>query len=84
MVDDGGPHHGNGRVGGRAADQRCDHVGDEDLDARGGGGTETDIAYLGDYLALVTVVTDPGPTQPQLPPDFASTFLVRVVATLQG
>jgi hypothetical protein len=54
------------------------------------GGAETDsradtaTAYLGDYLAFVTVVTDPGSPQPQLPPDFASTFLVRTVATLRG
>ncbi len=54
------------------------------------GGTETDsraqtaTAYLGDYLVFVTVVTDPGSTQPQLPPEFASTFLVRAVATLRG
>jgi hypothetical protein len=54
------------------------------------GGTETDsqahtaIAYLGDYLAFVTVVTDPGSTQPQLPPEFSSAFLVRTVRTLRG
>jgi hypothetical protein len=54
------------------------------------GGTETDsqsytaTAYLGDHVAFVTVVTDPGSPQPQLPPDFAATFLVRTVATLRG
>lgn len=54
------------------------------------GGTETDsqahtaMAYLGDYLAFVTVVTDPGSTQPQLPPEFSSAFLVRTVGTLRG
>jgi hypothetical protein len=54
------------------------------------GGNETDlratttIAYLGDYIAFVTVVTDPGSGQPQLPPDLASTLLTRAVAALRG
>jgi hypothetical protein len=54
------------------------------------GGTETDLrattatAYLGDYVAFVTVVTDPGAGPPELPSDFASTFLTRAVATLRG
>lgn len=54
------------------------------------GGNETDVrattatAYLGDYVAFVTVVTDPGSGPPQLPPDLASTFLARAVATLRG
>jgi Domain of unknown function (DUF5642) len=54
------------------------------------GGNETDlratttIAYLGDYVAFVTVVTDPGSGQPQLPSDLASTLLTRAVATLRG
>lgn len=53
------------------------------------GGTQTEAqaqtatACLGDYLVFVTVVTDPGSPQPQLPPDFASAFLVRTVATLR-
>ncbi|HME46669.1 DUF5642 family protein [Mycobacterium sp.] len=53
------------------------------------GGTQTEVqaqtatAYLGDCLVFVTVVTDPGSPQPQLPPDFASTFLVRTAATLR-
>lgn len=46
--------------------------------------TQTAMAYLGDYLAFVTVVTDPGSAQPQLPQDFASAFLIRAVATLRG
>ena len=45
---------------------------------------QTATAYLGDFLVFVTVVTDPGSTQPALPPDFASDFLVRSVATLRG
>ena len=54
------------------------------------GGTQTDLhattttAYLGEYVAFVTVVTDPGAGPPELPSDFASTFLTRAVATLRG
>jgi hypothetical protein len=54
------------------------------------GGNETDLhattatAYLGDYAAFVTVVTDPGLTPSALPTDFASTFLTQAVATLRG
>jgi Domain of unknown function (DUF5642) len=54
------------------------------------GGNETDlrttttVAYLGEYVAFVTVVTDPGASPPQLSPDLASTLLTRAVATLRG
>jgi Domain of unknown function (DUF5642) len=54
------------------------------------GGNETDVrattatAYLGSYVAFVTVVTDPGTGPAQLPPDLASTFLAQAVATLRG
>ena len=54
------------------------------------GGIATDLtvktvtAYLGDYLAFVAVVTDPGAPQPPLPPDFAATLLVKAVAALRG
>ena len=54
------------------------------------GSNETDVrattatAYLGEYVAFVTVVTDPGSGPPQLPPDLASTFLAQAVATLRG
>jgi len=54
------------------------------------GGTETDLrakttmAYLGNYVAFVTVITDPGSGPSPLPPDLASTFLTKTVATLRG
>jgi Domain of unknown function (DUF5642) len=54
----------------------------------GGTGTASQIqtvsAYLGDYLAFVAVVTDPGATATPLPPDFASELLVKAVAALRG
>jgi len=54
------------------------------------GGNETDVrastvtAYLGEYVAFVTVVTDPGAEQSQFPPDLATTFLTKAVAALRG
>jgi Domain of unknown function (DUF5642) len=54
------------------------------------GGTETDAqiqtlsAYLGEYVAFVVVVTDPGAPQNQLPPDFGAELLAKVVAALRG
>jgi hypothetical protein len=54
------------------------------------GGTETHshaetfTAYLGEYVALVTVVTDPGSPNPPLGQDFAAGLLVKTVAALRG
>lgn len=45
---------------------------------------ETFSAYLGDYLASVTVVTDPGSPNPPLGPKFAADLLVKTVAALRG
>jgi hypothetical protein len=54
------------------------------------GGTETHsradtfTAYLGDYVAFVTVVGDPGSPNPQLGLQFASELLVKTVSALRG
>ncbi len=54
------------------------------------GGTETRlhaqtfIATLGDYLCLVSLVTDPGSPHPALAPDFAAHLLTETVAALRG
>ncbi|MGH3676764.1 MAG: DUF5642 family protein [Mycobacterium sp.] len=54
------------------------------------GGTETTStastfsAYLGDYLAFVTVVTDPGSPNPPLGQDFAAALLAETVSALRG
>jgi hypothetical protein len=54
------------------------------------GGTETDshadtfTAYLGDYVAIVTVVTDPGSPNPPLGQEFAAELLVKTVSALRG
>ena len=54
------------------------------------GGTETHsradtfTAYLGDYVAFVTVVTDPGSPNPPLGQEFAAALLVKTVSALRG
>jgi Domain of unknown function (DUF5642) len=54
------------------------------------GGTETHsqaytfTAYLGEYLAFVTVVTDPGSPNPPLGQDFAAALLVKTVSAVRG
>jgi hypothetical protein len=54
------------------------------------GGTETHshadtvTAYLGDYVAFVTVVTDPGSPNPQLGQDFAAALMAKTVSALRG
>jgi hypothetical protein len=54
------------------------------------GGTETRahadtvLAYLDDYVALVTVVTDPGSANSQLGHDFAAALMVKTVSALRG
>jgi hypothetical protein len=54
------------------------------------GGTETRshadtfTAYLGDYVVLITVVTDPGSPNPPLGQEFAAGLLVKSVSALRG
>jgi Domain of unknown function (DUF5642) len=54
------------------------------------GGTETRAhadtftAYLGDYVAFITVVTDPGSPNPPLGQDVAAELLVKTVSALRG
>jgi uncharacterized protein DUF5642 len=54
------------------------------------GGTETHshadtfVAYLGDHVAYVTVVTDPGASGAALGPGVASDLLVETVAAIRG
>jgi hypothetical protein len=54
------------------------------------GGTETHshadtfTAYLGDYVAFIAVVTDPGSPNPALGQDFAADLLVKAVGALRG
>ncbi len=45
---------------------------------------ETFVAYLGEYVCFVAVVTDPGSPQPALGAGFASDLLAKTVSTLRG
>ena len=49
-----------------------------------GSRADTFMAYLGEHVVFVTVITDPGSVEPPLPPQFASDLLVHTVATLRG
>lgn len=44
----------------------------------------TFTAYLGDYYAFTTLITDPGSPRPPLPPRFAADLLVKTVSALRG
>lgn len=54
------------------------------------GSTEIDcraytfVAYLGDYYAFTTLVTDPGSTQPPLAADFSADLLVKLMSALRS
>jgi Domain of unknown function (DUF5642) len=45
---------------------------------------DTFTAYLGGYVAFVSVVTDPGSPNPALGQDFAAELLVKTVSALRG
>lgn len=49
-----------------------------------GSHAETFIAYLGDYCAFTTLVTDPGSAPSALPPQFGADLLVKTVSALRG
>jgi hypothetical protein len=44
----------------------------------------TFIAYLGDYYAFTTLITDPGSAQTSLTPQFAADLLVKTVSALRS
>ena len=45
---------------------------------------DTFTAYLGNYVAFVTVVSDPGSPNPPLGQDFAAELLVKTVSAIRG
>jgi hypothetical protein len=44
----------------------------------------TFTAYLGDYVAFTTLISDPGSPDPALTPQFAADLLVKTVSELRG
>jgi hypothetical protein len=49
-----------------------------------GSQASTFTAYLGDYYAFTTVVSDPGSPGPALTPQFAAELLVKTVSAVRG
>jgi Domain of unknown function (DUF5642) len=49
-----------------------------------GSRASTFIAYLGDYYAFTTVISDPGSPDPALTPQFAADLLVKTVSAVHG
>ena len=49
-----------------------------------GSRASTFTAYLGDYYAFTTLISDPGSPRPGLTPQFAADLLVKTVSALRG
>ena len=54
--------------------------GGNEIDSR----ASTFTAYLGDYYAFTTLISDPGSPDPALTPQFAADLLVKSVSALRG
>jgi hypothetical protein len=65
---------------GMAVDTTTPVEGGNEIDSR----ANTFTAYLGDYYAFTTLVSDPGSPQPPLPPQFAADLLAKTVSALRG
>ena len=65
---------------GMATDITTSVEGGNEIDSR----ASTFAAYLGNYYAFTTVVSDPGASDPALTPQFAAQLLVKSVSALRG
>jgi Domain of unknown function (DUF5642) len=65
---------------GMATDTRTSVEGGNEIDSR----ANTFTAYLGDYYAFTTLISDPGSPHSPLPPQFAADLLVKTVSALRG
>jgi uncharacterized protein DUF5642 len=65
---------------GMAIDTTTSVEGGNEIDSR----ASTFTAYLGDYYAFTTLVSDPGSPHPPLPPQFAADLLAKTVSALRG
>jgi Domain of unknown function (DUF5642) len=65
---------------GMVADTKSSVEAGTEIDSR----AYTFTAYLGNYYAFTTLITDPGSALPALPPQFAADLLVKTVSTLRG
>jgi hypothetical protein len=74
------PHVDGAQTLGMVADLRSVVESGTQIDSR----AYTFIAYLGNYYAFTTLITDPGAALPALSPQFAADLLVKTVSTLRG
>jgi hypothetical protein len=65
---------------GMAADITTSAEGGNEIDSR----ANTFTAYLGDYYAFITLISDPGSSQLALTPQFGAELLVKTVLALRG
>jgi hypothetical protein len=65
---------------GIAVDIRTSVEGGNEIDSR----ANTFTAYLGDYYAFTTLISDPGASQSPLAPQFAADLLVKAVSALRA
>jgi hypothetical protein len=74
------PHIDDADTVGMAADIATSVEGGNEI----GSQATTFIAYLGDYYAFTTLISDPGSPHPALTPQFAADLLVKTVSALRG
>jgi Domain of unknown function (DUF5642) len=74
------PHIDGAETVGMVAEIRTFVESGTEIDSR----ANTFVAYLGDYYACTTVITDPGSELPALTPQFAADLLVKTVSALRG
>jgi len=74
------PHVDGAQTLGMTADLTSSVESGTQIDSR----AYTFVAYLGNYYAFTTLITDPGAPVPALPAQFAADLLVKTVSTLRG
>jgi Domain of unknown function (DUF5642) len=74
------PHIDGAETLGMVADIKSSVESGTEIDSR----AHTFTAYLGNYYAFTTLITDPGSALPALPPQFAADLLVKTVSTLRS
>ncbi|MGA7049783.1 MAG: DUF5642 family protein [Mycobacterium sp.] len=74
------PHIDGTDTVGMVADIKTSVESGTEIDSR----AYTFTAYLGNYYAFTTVITDPGSVLPALTPQFAADLLVKTVSTLRS
>ncbi len=74
------PHIDGAQTLGMAAEITTSVEGGNEIDSR----ADTFTAYLGDYYAFTTLISEPGSPHPQLSPRFAADLLVKAVSALRG